>query len=628
MKIQYKNIGCVLAILLGTAASSCSDDFLDTKPYDKIIGDQTWSNQQLADAYITSIYSSVLGENLWLAGYSGVYAMRSEACTRNARQGTLNGSYWSRDMADGITNSDNYGWISYSTLWRIHTAIDELSNNEVFPQSFIDEKLAELKFLRAAHYFLYARQYGGLQLIDRVLTLDDDMMIPRATAAETYNFIIADLEEVAAKLPNLASVDRGRVSSEAAYALLMRVANTAAAYVDGGNPNSAYYAKTIAAGEALGLNAAGSQLSPYADMFGSYETAVASGEIILPVDRLKLNTSLYDTPMQYQGLWYTGNVSEYAKEHFPISQTMNFWGMDGGSWPTQDLVDDYLVRDTDGSIKPWQDASYVSTGNNVDEKMYFSEGRHRDLRFYATVLYDSCLYFNQTERLFFRRDGNVSNANSPINEGSEAEYGYKAGDQNNYNSDTGYGMLKYHYDNIISLAEPAKQKLDYCFVVFRYGEAYMNMAEAYLMQGNEAKAKEFMIPTMVAHGGFSADKAQAYLASLSGNGYFDSLFEAYKRERNVEMVYECNDRYWSLLRWGMRESGGIGDGSYARNGFVIPEMQGAMHGIRISRDGQSYEFFETNNPIGEARFSPRRYLLPINRSFAIRAGISQNPGWE
>ena len=202
--------------------------------------------------------------------------------------------------------------------------------------------------------------------------------------------------------------------------------------------------------------------------------------------------------------------------------------------------------------------------------MYFSVEHNRYLRFYATVLYDSCLYFNQSERIFFRRDGNASNSNSPINAGSEEEYGYKAGDRDNYNSDTGYAMIKYHYDKVISLAEPEKQMLDYCFIALRYGEAYLNMAEAYLMQGNEAAAKDFMIPTMVKHGGFSADKAREYLAPLSGNGYFDSLFEAYKRERNVEMVYESNDRNCSLLRWGIRQSGGYGDGSYAQNGFVIP----------------------------------------------------------
>ena len=302
--------------------------------------------------------------------------------------------------------------------------------------------------------------------------------------------------------------------------------------------------------------------------------------------------------------------------------------MDGGSWPTQDLVDDYLVADTDGTIKYWEDASYVQTGRNVDEKMYFSDTKKRDLRFYTTILYDSCLYFNGQERIFFRRDGNCSNSNSPINAGAEDEYGRRAGDLDNYNSSTGYAMLKYHYDHIVSLPDPGSQKLDYCFSVFRYGEAYLNMAEAYLMKGDFANARKYMVPTMVKHGGFSAEKAEAYLSTKSGNGWNDPLFRAYMRERNVEMVYECNDRYWSLLRWGMRQSGGVGNGAYATSGFVIPELVGPLRGIRISRDGQTYEFFEVNNPIGEARFSPKRYLIPLNRTFCLNAGVEQNPGWE
>ena len=94
------------------------------------------------------------------------------------------------------------------------------------------------------------------------------------------------------------------------------------------------------------------------------------------------------------------------------------------------------------------------------------------------------------------------------------------------------------------------------------------------------------------------------------------------------MVYENNDRYWSLLRWGMRQSGGASNDSYATNGFVVPDLQGSLRGIRISRDGGTYEFFEDNNSVGEARFTPKRYLLPINRSFCLKSGVKQNPGWE
>ena len=94
------------------------------------------------------------------------------------------------------------------------------------------------------------------------------------------------------------------------------------------------------------------------------------------------------------------------------------------------------------------------------------------------------------------------------------------------------------------------------------------------------------------------------------------------------MVYENNDRYWSLLRWGMRASGGLEQDNYLNNGYLIKELQGELRGIRISRDGLSYDFFEDNNSVGEAKFTPKRYLLPINEPFRLRSGITQNPGWN
>lgn len=607
--------------------ASCSD-FLDTQPYNKITGNDTWSSEQLTESFLYSLYSSVLEQNVWMGSYGSVYSPRSESSTKNAMGGTLWSAYWTAQRAENIINDDNFGWIDYSILWRIHTAMEEVAASEKLSQEFKDRIDGELRFLRAAHYFIYARQFGGLQIIDRVLDVEDDLMIPRSTIGQTYDFICGDLETAAKELDSFEKTQRGRASREAAYALLMRVALQAAAYVDGGSAQSKYYDKIISAGNELGLNTSGSQLSPYNDMFRDFETAVVAPEQILVVEKSSKNTSLYGTPMQYQGLWYSGNISQYAKEHFPISVTMNFWGMDGGAWPTQDLVDDYLVEETDGSIKYWEDASYVHTGKNVDEMMYFSDTHKRDKRFYTTILYDGCMYFNNQARVFFRRDGNCSNSNSKINEGALEEYGAKAGDLDNYNSSTGYAMMKYQYDDIVSLAEPAKQMLDFCFSVLRYGEAYLNMAEAYLMKGDYANAKAYMIPTLVRHGGFSESAATAYLSSMSGNNWNDSLFKAYMRERNVEMVYENNDRYWSLLRWGMRQSGGVQSGSYVSNGFVIPEMTGSLRGIRISRDGNTYEFFEDNNAVGEARFTPKRYLLPINRGFCLKSGVEQNPGWE
>lgn len=614
-----------VAFLLLSGLTSCTD-FLDTKPFDKITEEQTWGSENLTTSFVYQIYADVLGSGSWTAAYAHQYSCRAEGMTKNVMVGTLNQAYWSNDRAENMTKQSDYGWLNYGLLWRIHTAMDKIQNSPQLPAAYKEKAKGELLFLRATHYFIYAKQYGGLQIIDRIYSLNDDLQIPRASIKETYDFIIGDLEKAITLLPETAK--RGLATKSAANALLMRVALQAAAYVDGGVATSEYYNKVITAGQALRLNENGSQLVSYERMFRSYEQAIASEELILTRERSKVNSSLNDCPMQYQGLWNTGKYSTYARQHFPINVTMNFWGMDGGSWPTQDLVDDYLVKETDGSLKYWGEASYVNSGANVDEKMYFSQTRKRDSRFYSTILYDSCMYFNGQARIFFRRDGNCCNANSKINEGSEREYGYRAGNTENYNSSTGYAMIKYHYDHIVSLQDPGAQKLDFCYSVLRYGEAYLNMAEAYLMKGDFANAKKYMIPTMVRHGGFDAEKARLYLANKTGNDWNDELFKAYKRERNVEMVYENNDRYWSLLRWGMRKSGGIKNNEYLNNGFIIPELQGSLRGIRISRDGKTYEFFEDNNAVGEARFSTKRYLLPINETFRLKSGVKQNPGWE
>ena len=205
-KILYTGI---VSLCLAFTTTSCSD-FLDTRPYDKIIGDDTWTSETLAESYVYSIYSTVLQKSLWLGAYGHRYSCHSESSTKNAMTGTLNSSYWSRDRSEGVTADDNYEWLDYSVLWRIHTAIDEISASAIFSDEFKSRTIGELKFLRAAHYFLFARQYGGLQIIDRVLSVEDDLQIPRSSIKDTYDFIIKDLQDAANALPTTGEVARGR----------------------------------------------------------------------------------------------------------------------------------------------------------------------------------------------------------------------------------------------------------------------------------------------------------------------------------------------------------------------------------------------------------------------------------
>jgi starch-binding outer membrane protein, SusD/RagB family len=85
------------------------------------------------------------------------------------------------------------------------------------------QRVAEMKFLRAHYYFLLFQQFGGVDL-KLTETLAPSKVTSRATEADMYKAIIADLE---ASLPDLeskkASSDYGRATKPAAEHLLARV---------------------------------------------------------------------------------------------------------------------------------------------------------------------------------------------------------------------------------------------------------------------------------------------------------------------------------------------------------------------------------------------------------------------
>jgi starch-binding outer membrane protein, SusD/RagB family len=85
------------------------------------------------------------------------------------------------------------------------------------------QRVAEMKFLRAHYYFLLFQQWGGVDL-KLTETLAPSKVTSRATEADMYKAIIADLE---ASLPDLeakkASSDYGRATKPAAEHLLARV---------------------------------------------------------------------------------------------------------------------------------------------------------------------------------------------------------------------------------------------------------------------------------------------------------------------------------------------------------------------------------------------------------------------
>ncbi|NWJ49896.1 MAG: RagB/SusD family nutrient uptake outer membrane protein [Bacteroidetes bacterium] len=567
-----------LTIIGFTLLLTSCNKVLDTKPLDKYTEDQVWGNASMAKGYMNTLYANVLG----------MYTDLSQEClTKNAQNQVWGGSYTSV-KAEQIDRTYNAGWGQYGNIRSCNLAISKLTASK-FVETDKNTMLGEAYFLRAMVNYYLVQRFGGIQLIDKVLTPDDNMYIPRASIKESYDFVLNDIKLAAEKLP--ASNERGRATKGAAYALAMRVALQGGAYL---NDNS-YYQQVISNGDLLfALNKY--SLDSYFNLFNTFGSAVASNEQILILEQSKINTTFGGTPMQ--GLVTNvdnslGKLSSAAMSKHPLVESFEGWC---NYAPTQDLADDYLVTDADGKEKAWDQTSYVTTKKNIYQKIH----SNRDLRFYSTFIYDSCMYFKNLA--FTRADGNVTAPSL----GGGATNG----------STTGYWFRKYvYFDAKLWYAD----NTPYCYSILRLGEAYLNYAEAAIKLGNEAKAQQYITKTYQTHGGFSN--------SITSTGV--DLWMAYTRERNVEMVLEGGDRYWSLLRWGMQKSGGAVNGSYVTAGFVIPELNGKMRAMSIDAQGVNFNVVSINEKGGSALvFTPKRYLFPVPYDqIQKNSKLVQNPGW-
>jgi starch-binding outer membrane protein, SusD/RagB family len=89
-------------------------------------------------------------------------------------------------------------------------------------KEFIEQRMGELYFLRALHYFNLVRIYGDVPILEKQLTLSDDLYVARNSASEVYSFIINDLYQSIKQLPG-SPLAPGRASTYVAKTLLAKV---------------------------------------------------------------------------------------------------------------------------------------------------------------------------------------------------------------------------------------------------------------------------------------------------------------------------------------------------------------------------------------------------------------------
>lgn len=115
---------------------------------------------------------------------------------------------------------------NFNGVYRANVLLDQLkTNGALVTDAALRTRLeAEARFLRAFFYFDLVRWFGKVPVIDRPVTANEALDIPRSPVADVYALILSDLQFAATNLPETyAAADRGRATRFAAKAALALV---------------------------------------------------------------------------------------------------------------------------------------------------------------------------------------------------------------------------------------------------------------------------------------------------------------------------------------------------------------------------------------------------------------------
>lgn len=606
---------------------SCSKDFLDTKPLDKISSDATWADGSLSEAFIFNVYSYL--------GYGGfeeesLASLTDEAMfTHSGRginvinEGTLSAT------STGNTNIIPQWNDMYLAIRQANIAIQQLPEASFDDAELKERLLGEAHFLRAYYYHQLQRYYGGVPIIDRPYELDEDYTIARGTYAENVDFVLADLETAATKLSGK-SVTAGRATELSAMALKSRVLLYAASDLRDG-PTASSNSSTLggyanldliayASGDRMARwNAAKVAAKAVLDATSGYKldlTAPATAEEATKTYvsiAMGGGSAIGDAAAASELLFERTHSSLFAQEdawplggiHQGINNGPNGYHNWAGNTPIQLLVDDYVMMD--GSKFDWDNPAHA-----------VAPYADRDPRLYATVLFDGANWKPRPSDVA-GIDPNDQIQTGSYDDGSGGIIpGVDTRDSpvENWNgSRTGYYVRKFiDADPAVVDNQSSAQVVPWPFL--RYTEMVLNYAEAAIETGDEGEALLWL----------NKIRYRAGLPAISASGA--DLVAIYRNERRVELAYE-EHRYHDARRWMIAEET-LGRGiKIMKPTATLKSGMTALVPYQYDTTVYDYTYNVVDNTENETRtWDDKMYYFPLSRDEINRNELLiQNPGY-
>jgi hypothetical protein len=620
---------------------------LDVPPTN-IIGDaDIFSNVSGIDGYMARIYSQIPIEDFKWNPSTGFKTFF------NGSTATFTGEAISRDQAGG-TESFNYWSDAYALIRDCNYFMETLPKYAGnFSTVQISNWQGEARFIRAFTYFALVKRYGGVPLVDKVLTQPgqainevaaniDSFKVPRAAEQAVYDFIGTDLDFAYQNLPETNKA--GRVHRYAAAALKSRVmlfAGTIAKYNTinltvgsvqvCGIPVSkatdyfkaSYDAANLLNGKfSLYKNAwSATDKLAQANNFSQLFLDKASAEnIFVRMYKYPDAVHWYDYNNIPRQLWNNGGAAQ-------TNPTLNFVEMfeglpknPDGSFQTTDASGKYLLYDNLAgpfvNAEPRLRGTVLMPGDafkgvtiEMRRGIYtgpVAAGINRLLPLGSTANYPSTNFISQA-------GPEITTAFVTLPDGTRMNAAGASGFYTNINGVasgiSGFTVKKY-LDPAKAAADIGNNRSEQSWIEIRYAEVLLNRAEAAYELYNAGQAGTYQTQALTDLNAIR-ERAGATLATLAQLNSVDTI----RRERRKELAFE-NKTWWDLKRWR------IIDKEQNNTQWRILNPIFAVNALKY--------FFDDRPDERNSRFTfdPRWYYqqIPVT-AIAKSLNLVQNPGY-
>lgn len=624
-------------------ASSCvdqvkfGDSFLEKAPgvavtQDTIFGKATYARAFLWDTYAKLYYAlPVYWNTVDGKMNTGIFEMMSDCWHSHTDWNGVNRKYYSGSYKAGDEDSSDdtrFGYTKENCWEAIRAAWLFIENVDKVPDMEDEEKkrlTAEAKVIVASRYFDLFRHFGGLPLIKETYDIQPSYELPRATVAETVEYMVRLLDEAAdtPQLPWSLDADdtnwQGRFTRASAMGLKCKILLFAASPLFNSSvPYCTEAPQDAVTNHQVWYGAYKPELweqcwQACVDFFtelktkGYYELTQATEAT--PKGYRNAYNKAYFTRENNKELLISTHISRFGKFNswddwqYLFVKSGNGTVDTGGLTPTLEFMEMFPMKDG----KPFQldaDTNPFYTDNDYNQPI-------RDPRLYETMLVNGTQFGDHAAELWIGGRDNIND--------TEKETGKYA---------TGFGCYKFYKEGINSLKDKYLQ-----WPYLRLAEMYLIYAEALLKSKNDLTGAIEQVNKVRARVGLGDLVACNPDKNLTTDA--DALLEEILRERACELGLE-DVRLFDMIR-------------YKREDLFRKQL----HGLKIYRNdgggntpwsgstGNSsiypkptkftYEAFPLVNPARAwwSNFSPKWYLSAFPPSEVNKKyGLTQNPGWN